>query len=67
MDAAARHVNRLLAAAQAAGGALSFCVVIPGWLEAAAWGELTDSPFLKASIVVAAAEHGGCETWKRLL
>ena len=58
MDAAARRMGALLEDAEAAGGALSFCVVIPGWQETAAWRELTASAFLRRRIVVAAAEHG---------
>lgn len=58
MDAAAAHIHNLLEAAESAGGALSFCVVVPGWQETAAWRQLSASRFLRARVLIAAAEHG---------
>ena len=45
-------------AAEAAGGALSFAVLMPGWQEVAGWQLLHASPFLRHSLLVAAADHG---------
>ena len=45
-------------AAEAAGGALSFAVLMPGWKEVAGWRALTGSSFLRHSLLVAAADHG---------
>ena len=50
-----------LQAAEAAGGALSFAVLMPGWQEVAGWQLLRDSPFLRHSLLVAAADHGYCD------
>lgn len=48
-------------AAEAAGGALSFAVLMPGWREVAGWKLLTASPLLRHTLVVAAADHGYCD------
>ena len=63
MDAAAGHILELMAAAAAAPGgpALSFVVILPGWQEGASYKTLTASPFLRAKILIAAADHGFCD------
>jgi hypothetical protein len=58
LTATARRVLELLVAAEAAGGALSFTVLMPGWTEVTGWQLLQDSPFLRSSLLVAAADHG---------
>ncbi|WIA19184.1 hypothetical protein OEZ85_003829 [Tetradesmus obliquus] len=61
LTATAQHVLALLQQAEAAGGALSFCVLVPGWTEVAGWGLMNSSSFLQRSLVVAAADHGYCD------
>lgn len=59
-----RSMSRLLTAAAAADNgahALSFVVVLPRALDAKAVRQLSSSPFLKAQVVLAAAEHGYCD------
>lgn len=51
----------LLQAAEAAGGALSFAFIMPGWQEVAGWQLLQSSPFLRECLLVAAADHGFCD------
>lgn len=51
----------LLQAAEAAGGALSFACIMPGWQEVAGWQLLQSSPFLRECLLVAAADHGFCD------
>jgi hypothetical protein len=59
LTAAAQHMLQLLAAAEAAGGALSFVVLMPGWQEVTGWQLLNSSSFRKQSLLLAAADHGG--------
>ncbi|KAK9807800.1 hypothetical protein WJX72_009794 [[Myrmecia] bisecta] len=61
MDAAARHMEALLKAAEAGGQPLSFTVFLPGWEETDSWRALKASPFLRRLTVVAAADHGFCD------
>ena len=59
IDAAADHMLRLLRAAQEAGEPLCFAVVLPGWTECAGYAALLNAaPFLRRSLLVAAADHG---------
>jgi hypothetical protein len=58
LTATAQHVLSLLQEAEAAGGALSFCVLVPGWQEVVGWQMMNSSSFLRKSLVVAAADHG---------
>jgi phosphorylated CTD-interacting factor 1 len=63
MDAAAEHMISLLQAATEAPGdhALSFIVILPGWTESAAFTALSESPFLRKRVLIAAADHGFCD------
>lgn len=56
-----RRSLRLPQAAEAAGGALSFAVLLPGWQEVGGWQLLRGSPFLRHSLILAAADHGYCD------
>lgn len=68
LTATAQHVLAQLQHAEAAGGALSFVVLMPGWEEVQGWQALNSSPFLRKSLLVAAADHGeekqtvGCDS-----
>ena len=63
MDACAQHVLALLEATEHAPGqpALSFCVVLPGWRESAAFTLLSDSKWCTLRILIAADDHGFCD------
>jgi hypothetical protein len=58
LTATAQHALSLLQEAEAAGAALSFCVLVPGWQEVQGWQLMNSSGFLRKSLVVAAADHG---------
>lgn len=58
LTAAAQHMLQMLAAAEAAGSALSFCVLMPGWQEVDGWQQINGSSFLRQSLLLAAADHG---------
>jgi phosphorylated CTD-interacting factor 1 len=61
MDAAAERIAALLATADAAGTALTFAVLLPGWRELAARSALRASGHLRFALAVAAADHGFCD------
>lgn len=58
LDRAASHALALIAAAEAAGSALTFAVVLPGWGELEGRAGLLLSPLKRLSMRVAAADHG---------
>jgi len=58
IDEAAERMLRLLAAAEAAAQPLAFAVVLPGWLDCEGYASLAAAPYLRASVLVAAADHG---------
>jgi hypothetical protein len=60
LTAAAQHMLQLLQAAEASGSALAFVVLLPGWQEVSGWQALNSSPFITQSLLLAAADHGGC-------
>mgnify|MGYP001807741135 CR=1 FL=1 len=60
LTAAAQHMLQLLQAAEASGTALAFVVLLPGWQEVSGWQALNSSPFITQSLLLAAADHGGC-------
>lgn len=59
LTAAAHHNVQLLQAAEAAGGALAFVVLMPGWQEVSGWQLLNSSSFKRQTLLLAAADHGG--------
>jgi hypothetical protein len=61
LTAASQQMLQLLAAAEAAGGALGFVVLMPGWQEVSGWQQINSSSFKRQSLVLAAADHGGLE------
>ncbi len=61
MESASERLRQLLEAAELAGDALSFVVIIPGWKETRAWQRTSSSKYLRKSVVVAAADHGFCD------
>ena len=68
MDACAEHILSLLATAAAAATgpapvehALSFAVILPGWKEGGGYQALSASPFLRRTVLIAAADHGYCD------
>eukprot|EP00908_Phaeocystis_cordata_P012394 Transcript_23376.p2 GENE.Transcript_23376~~Transcript_23376.p2 ORF type:complete len:199 (+),score=70.06 Transcript_23376:525-1121(+) len=54
----AAQLLALLARAQAAAAPLAFVVVLPGWLDSAGWQALAASPLRRATLQLAAADHG---------
>lgn len=52
------HIERLLARAQAAGGALSFVVLVPKWTAVQAWVALSQSRWCRKSVTIGAEAHG---------
>lgn len=62
LTAAAQHMLQLLQAAEASGGALGFVVLMPGWKEVAGWQMLNSSSFNRQSLLLAAADHGTCDS-----
>jgi hypothetical protein len=66
LTASAQHMLQQLQDAEAAGGALGFVVLMPGWREVPGWRLLHGSCFLKQSLLVAAADHGACslDAWE---
>lgn len=63
LTATAQHLLQQLQAAEAAAGALSFVVLMPGWEEVKGWQLLNNSCFLRQSVLVAAADHGEMSEW----
>lgn len=59
LTATAQHLLQQLQGAEAASSALSFVVLMPGWEEVQGWQLLKGSTFLRQSLLVAAADHGG--------
>lgn len=59
LTAAAHHMLKLLQAAEVAGGALAFVVLMPGWQEVSGWQLLNSSSFKRQMLLLAAADHGG--------
>jgi hypothetical protein len=57
MGAMVAHMDTLLEAADVAGTALAFTVLVPHWKDVEAIKCLTESPFHTAGFVVAAKEH----------
>jgi phosphorylated CTD-interacting factor 1 len=58
LDRAAHRALELIVAAEAAGTALSFAVVLPGWGELEGRAALLLSPYKRLSMRCAAADHG---------
>ena len=58
IDSMATHMLALLETAQRAAEPLSFVVVLPGWLDSAGWRALEAAPLRRATLQVAAADHG---------
>ena len=52
------HPNRHPNPSQAAAEALCFVVVLPGWRDSAGWQALARSPLRRATLQIAAADHG---------
>ena len=61
MRRVAETIERVLTAASENDAPLTFVVFIPGWTDEWAWSALSDSRFLVAKFVVAAADHGYCD------
>ena len=60
--AAAKHAEGLLDDAEAAGGRLSFVVVVPAWKDVPMWEALDGSKHKRGEVmIVPAAEHGFCD------
>lgn len=60
MDSMADHISALLEAAQDR-HALAFAVFLPAWREGRAFHRLSASPFLRRTVLLAAADHGYCD------
>ena len=58
IDASARRLLSLLAAAQSSAEPLCFAVVLPGWEDCAGYRALLAAPLLRRTLLVAAADHG---------
>lgn len=61
LDEAATWCEALLERAELAKQPLTFVYVMPGWKETRAFATLTASAFLRASVLIAAADHGYCD------
>jgi hypothetical protein len=58
IDAAVDHALRLLSRAAAASEALTFVLVLPGWLDSLGYAAVAQSPHTRNRLLVAAVDHG---------
>jgi phosphorylated CTD-interacting factor 1 len=61
LDEASTWCEGLLERAELAKQPLTFIYVMPGWKETRAYSTLTASAFLRASVLIAAVDHGYCD------